>query len=111
MSDTATLVVNSRELQRALALFSRRAATQHDGPALAVDQDADVILLFQFLHRQHVDLGWRPQGLTLAPWAVESLARVLARLGGTALDAGADIPTPRPARAQGQRRATRRSAS
>jgi hypothetical protein len=46
--------------------------------------------LFELLHRERVDFGWRPQGLTLAPWAVEVVARLLARQA-----AAAALPAPR----------------
>lgn len=90
MADVATVSLSVTELRAAAKALRTLTAAPDDVQTSPVEQDAAVSALFTLLHAQLVDLGWRPQGLTLAPWAVESVARLLARLS-----AAAALPAPR----------------
>lgn len=93
MADVARVSLTAPELRAAAKALRTLAAAPDDIQTSTVEHDAAVSCLFSLLHAQLVDLGWRPQGLTLAPWAVESVARLLSRM------AEAASSRPRPAKA------------
>jgi hypothetical protein len=85
MTDYATLTVNSVELRAAAKALKTVVAANAGVDTSDAELEAAVRCLFELLHRELADFGWRPQALTLAPWAVEVVARLLARQTAAAL--------------------------
>jgi len=78
MSSGRAVTLTSPELRAAARALHAIVRVPHDVDTSDAELEAAVKCLFGLLHAQLVDYGWRPSGLTLAPWAVEVVARLLA---------------------------------
>lgn len=77
MRDLATPSFTVAELKAILHVLTDVCERPTDVATSDVELDARTVALFKLLHAQLRDLRWRPGPLTLAPWAVEALCRVL----------------------------------
>jgi hypothetical protein len=87
VSNGRPVVLTSPELRAAARALHAIVRVAPDVQTSDAELEGAVRCLFALLHTQHVDYGWRPSGLTLAPWAVEIVARLLAAPVAAALPA------------------------
>lgn len=95
MSNRRPVGLTTTEVLAAVRALGTVVRTPCDVTVSDAQLEDAVRALFQLLYEQQQTFGWKPSGLTLAPWAVEILARLL----GTSTPAALPKPEKRTVKA------------
>jgi hypothetical protein len=97
MADSCKVLLTSPQVRSIVAVLGATLGEQVDGITLDVRRQDEIVASYLAMVRAQLsEAGWRPQGVELAHWAVEALARVTTPPAAPKKAAAPKPATPKP---------------